>query len=333
MIARRFTFWTIVVWGLVSAVLPASIAQAKSLKVAMLIPGYIDDGGFMQAGYNGLLMIRNKLGAKINYIDKIKPKKDLLSAALRKLAAAGPDLVIAHGGQNAEAMVIVAPEFPKVKFVVVQGNVTGTNLSSYEVLQEQSAWLAGAAAGLLTKTNVVGHISGIRVRPGLKGRGAFYNGLKHTNPGAKYLTTFAGDQDDNELSYRVASAEIRAGADIIFTMLNAGRQGAIKAMRENKVYQIGNVRDWYPVAPDVFIASAIANVSIAGYRAAKDLSDGKWKPGVIRKIGIENPDAVSVPLAPHVSKAVRNKLKKLRQELADCKIEVSTKYDGPEFKF
>jgi basic membrane protein A len=308
-------------------------ANAKALKVVMLIPGHIDDGGFMEAGYNGLLMIGEKLDAKTSFIDKVKPKKELLAAAIRKLAADKPDLIIAHGGQNSKAMAMVAPEFPGIKFVVVQGNKTGENLSSYEILQEQSAWLAGAAAGLLTKTGVVGHISGIRVRPGLKGRGAFYNGLLHTNPKAKYLTTFAGDQDDSELSYKVAMAQINAGADIIFTMLNAGRKGAIKAMREKKVYQIGNVRDWYPDYPDVFIASAVANVSMAGYLAAKDLVEGKWKAGTVIKVGLENPNAVSLPLAPHVGQEVRGKLDELKKKLAVGEIEVSVTYDGPEFKF
>jgi basic membrane protein A len=319
--------------SLVNAVVPAPAPAAEPLKVAMLIPGHIDDGGFMQAGYNGLLLIRDKLGAEIRYVDRIAPEPDLLSAALRDLAAAKPDLIIAHGGQNSKAVAAVAPEFPDIRFVVVQGNVTGPNLSSYEVLQEQSAWLAGAAAGLLTRTGTVGHISGIRVRPGLKGRGAFYNGLMHTRPDAKYLTAFAGNQDDNALSYRVARAEIDAGADIIFTMLNAGRKGAIDAMREAGVHQIGNVRDWYPDYPDVFVASAVADVSIASLRAASNLAAGTWKPGVVVRIGLDQADAVSLPLAPWVPEAARAKLEMLRAEIAAGKIDVSTEYDGPEFAF
>lgn len=92
--------------------------------------------------------------------------------------------------------------------------MTGPNLSSYEVLQEESAWLAGAAAGVLTQTDVVGHISGIRVTPGLKGRGGFYNGLMQTNRDAKFLTIFAGNQDDKQLSARIAQAEMDQGATI-----------------------------------------------------------------------------------------------------------------------
>lgn len=86
-------------------------------------------------------------------------------------------MVIAHGGQNNAAARQVAPDFPAVQFVVTQGTVTGTRLSSYDVLQEESAWLTGALAGLSTRTGVVGHMSDIRVTPGLKGRAAFADGL------------------------------------------------------------------------------------------------------------------------------------------------------------
>lgn len=306
--------------------------EATPLKVAMLIPGRINDGGFMEAGYNGLMAIQEELGADIRYIDQVRPNPEELTTALRLLALGEPDLIIAHGGQNSAAAAEVAPEFPDVKFVVVQGNVTGDNLSSYEVLQEQSTWLAGAAAGLLTETNVVGHISGIRVRPGLKGRAAFYEGLMTTNPDATFLTTFSGDQDDSELNRAVAEAQIAAGADIIFTMLNAGREGAIDACREAGIKQMGNVRDWYEVHPDVFVASAIANVSMAGLRAAQDVANGTWEPGVIVKIGIEDPTAVWLALAPDIPEDVLSQLEELAEQLAAGEIEYSTEYEGEEFE-
>lgn len=208
--------------------------------------------------------------------------------------------------------------------------MTGPNLSSYEVLQEESAWLAGAAAGLLTQTNVVGHISGIRVPPGLKGRGAFYHGLMHTNPDARFLTIFAGDQDDNELSRRVATAEISEGADIIFTMLNAGRNGATEAMRGTKTRQIGNVIDWTKVEPDVFVASALADVGIPSVEAVRDYTSGQWTPGVIKSIGLENPQAVSLALSEDVPAEVRTEVDALREQIVTDQIEVATDYEGQE---
>ena len=141
-------------------------AASRPLSVGALFAGRIDDRGFMEAGWRGLERARTELGVKTSHIDRIQPKKELLAAALVKLAEAGADLVVAHGGQNNEACAEVAARFPAVKFVVTQGAVTHANLASYDVLQEESAYLGGVLAALTTRTGVVGHMSGIRVRPG-----------------------------------------------------------------------------------------------------------------------------------------------------------------------
>lgn len=310
----------------------SAVHSDDPVSIAMLLPGQIDDNGFMEAGYNGLLKIEEEFGATTTYIDGVQPVREELEAALRELAAGDPDMVIAHGGQNNDAAVTVAAEFPDVRFVVVQGNVTGPNLSSYEVLQEESAWLGGAAAGLLTRSDVVGHISGIRVPPGLKGRGGFYNGLMHTNPDATFVTVFAGDQDDVELASRVAKAVVGEGADVIFTMLNAGRQGATDAMREAGVKQIGNVIDWTKIDPEVFVTSAIADVSIPSVEAVRDLQQDRWEPGVVRKIGLENPAAISLVVSDSVPADVRAQIEALRDQIVAGGIEVSTAYEGPELE-
>lgn len=310
-----------------------AVAKAEDgLDVAMLLPGEIDDGGFMQAGYEGLMRIQDELGAQVSYVDKVKPNETDLIQALEKLTAQEPDLIIAHGGQNADAVMAVASDYPDMKFSVTQGHVSGANVSSYEMLQEESAWLAGAAAGLLTETNVVGHISGIRVPPGLKGRGAFHDGLKYTNPDARFLTTFAGDQDDAALAGKVVKAQAEEGVDIIFTMLNAGRTGAIEAMQElGDVKQFGNVRVWHDEYPEVFWGSAVADVGRAGFMAAEDVKDGSWESGKVVSIGLENEKALRLALAPTVPEAVKSKVDELARKIVDGDIDVVTTYDGPEF--
>jgi basic membrane protein A len=153
-----------------------------------------------------------------------------------------------------------------------------------------------------------------------------------TNPDAIFLTTFSGDQDDADVNQAVAEAQIAEGADIIFTMLNAGRIGAIDASREAGISQIGNVRDWYEVHPDVFVASAIANVSMAGLQAAQDVADGSWEPGVIVTIGIENPNAVWLALSPDIPEDVLSELESLTEKLASGEIDYAAEYEGEEFE-
>jgi basic membrane protein A len=299
--------------------------------IAAMFPGRIDDGGFIEAGYRGLLRVRDELKIPIRYVDNIPPQEEAMKTALRSLADSSATMVIAHGGQASEAVQRVAWEFPKQRFTVIQGHLTRPNLAIYEVLQEQSTWLAGAAAGLLTKSNVVGHMSGLRVRPGLKARAAFAAGLAQTNPKAKLLTNFSGTQDDAAVARRIAFAEIDAGADILYTMLNAGRAGAIEACRARGVKQIGNVRDWVAAMPDVFVASAVADVGVAVYQCARDLYDTLWKGELVKRIGVRNPEAVRLTLAPNVPDAVKNRIALLTQELAVGNIKIPEEYAGPDF--
>ncbi len=308
---------------------PMPAAQAVS--VGGLFAGRIDDRGFMEAGWRGLERARTELGAQTRHIAGVQPRRDLLVAALTELATSGASLVVAHGGQNNEACTEVAARFPQVKFMVTQGAVVAANLCSYDVLQEESAYLAGVLAALSTRTGTVGHMSGIRVRPGLKGRAAYVAGVRATNPDVKIATNFSGDQDDNGLSRRVALAQMAAGADVIFTMLNAGREGASQACREKGTRQIGNVVDWVEIDPRVFIASAIADVSIGVYDGVRDMQQGKFPAGTIRKVGIANPQAVRLTMASDVPAAVRNAVARAARGIASGAIKVPETYDGPEF--
>lgn len=299
--------------------------------IAAMFPGRIDDGGFIEAGYRGLMRVRDELGIPVSYVDGVPPDAEAMKAALRSLATSAAKMVIAYGGQTSEAAQRVAWEIPEQRFTAIQGSLTRPNLAIYEVLQEQSAWLAGAAAGMLTKTNVVGHMSGLRVRPGLKARAAFAAGLANTNPRAKLLTSFSGTQDDAVVAKRIALAQIAAGADILFTMLNAGRAGAIEACRERGVKQIGNVRDWVAVMPDVFVASAVADSGVAIVQSARDLQDSLWKGDLVKRIGIRDRDAVRLALAPTVPEAVKTRIAVLTQEMAAGGIKLPEEYSGPEF--
>jgi basic membrane protein A len=303
----------------------------KTLSVGALFAGQVTDKGFMESGWRGLEKARTDLGVKTQFIDSVVPKKELLMQSLTVLANSGVDLVIAHGGQNNEACAEVASKFPQVKFVVIQGGVTAANLASYEVLQEESAYLGGVLAALTTRTGVVGHMSGIRVRPGLKGRAAFVAGVNATNPNIRVLTNFSGNQDDNALSKRVALAEIANGADCIFTMLNAGRGGAIEACREKGVRQIGNVVDWVQTDPQVFVASAIADVSMAVLQAVSDLKAGQFQAGKIQKVGLQNAQAVRLTMAADVPESVRQKIAKVSEDIQAGKIKIPEAYTGPEF--
>ncbi len=302
------------------------------VSVGALFTGKLDDAGFMEFGYRGLLRAKSEFDLRTTVIDQVQPDPQQLAAALRRLAQSRAGLVIAHGGQNDAAARAVAAEFPDLRFVVTQGSVRGPNLSSYEVRQEQSAFLAGIAASRLTQSGIVGHISGIRVRPGLLGRSAYAAGVAAGNPQVQLLTIFCGTQDDAAVAERVARAQIAKGADVIFTMLNAALPGAIAACRTSGTRLIGNVRNWVANDPQLFAGSAIADVGLGVYEACRDFARGMWRADLIRHIGVEDPAAVRLQLAPDVPAAVTQCVHEWQNRLLSGGTTLAIDYHGAEFE-
>ncbi|MFT3717723.1 BMP family protein [Pseudorhodoferax sp.] len=304
---------------------------APPARVAALFAGNVRDGGFMEAGRLGLERAAAELGVQTRYLDAVPPVKAELARALETLAQAQPDLVIAHGGQNNEACAEVAARHPRLRFAVTQGAVRGANLASYDVLQEESAYLAGVLAASISRTRVVGHMSGIRVAPGLKGRAAYAAGVRDTDPGVRLLTNFSGNQDDEALSRRVALAQFDAGADVVFTMLNAGRGGVTEACRLRGRRQIGNVVDWTARDPAVFAGSAMADVGSGLFDAVRDLLAGRFPAGEIRTLGLAQGGAVRLAMAPDVPAAARARVEQAAAAIVAGRLHVPTTYAGPEF--
>jgi basic membrane protein A len=296
--------------------------------IAAMLPGRIDDGGANEAAYRGLLRIRDELGIPVTFADRVPPDEESVKAALRELAESDAKMVIANGTHTSAATQRVAWEFPAQRFTVIQGDLTRPNLAIYAVAREQSVWLAGAAAGLLTKSNLVGHVAGPRDAAALKARAAFAGGLAHSNPKAGLLTSFAGEP---AAAPRTAQAEIDAGADILYVMLEAGPDGAIQAARARGVPLIGDVRDWVAARPDAFVASAVADPGFAVFQAGRDLFDNIWEGDLVRRYGVRDPDAVRLALAAGAPETVRTRVAGLTQQLAVGSIKIPEAYGGPEF--
>lgn len=309
------------------------IMNPSALKLFGIFTGRVNDGGFVESGYQGAVAAQQKFGVLFDFVDGLAIDSATLLAAIESAAARGPDLIVVHGGQSDVAVEAAAPRFPHIKFLSTHGAHAGPNFSAYTIGQPQSAYLAGALAGLMTRTGIVGHLSGIRIPPGLRSRVAYAAGVRRTNPAARLMTCFCGTQDDNAVSKRAALAEIDAGIDILYTMLNTGRPGAIEACRERGVPQIGNARDWTQVDPQVFVASAIADTGRLVYDWVERALNHPDAPGSLGELGVENPEAVRLAMSARIPAAVQQQIEVLRTELVQTRPQWGTEYDGEEFTF
>jgi basic membrane protein A len=299
------------------------MAMAKPRIVAVFF-GRPGAGSFNAAGIAGFARAAERHAITPEPVWEAEPSRRAETLAA---VAARADLVIAHGGQGEAGVLAVAPRFPRVAFAVTQGRIAGANIACFEVLQEQSAFLAGALAGWWMKGAVAAHLSGEPVPPGLRGRAGFAAGLSHARPDARLLTGFCGDQHDPALAKRWTAAQAAAGAEVQFAMLDGGRSGALEACREAGIRAIGNVRDWTADDP-VFLASAVADNGVAIEAAVGAFIGGRFAD---RRIGLEEPSAIRLALATDVTPTLAVRIEALRAEILDGRVAIPDVYGAAEW--
>ncbi len=309
----------------------SAITKDSSMNVSIIFVGELYDNGFNQCALEGVQKLqRNEDTGVVNVVSGIPYDTAAMAQALRD-AAEHSDGVVFVGGQGNRVTPNVADTFPERVFAIVQGNVAGSNIASYDVLQEQSAFLAGVFAARMTRTGTVGHLSGHRVVPGLKGRAAFAAGIRFADKNVRLVSGFCGTQDDSAVTEAWTAAIAGEGADIIFTMLNAARDGATRACRMTGMHQIGNAADWCRADPEVFVASAMARIDLGVMRAISDMQSG-FRPNEIVHLGIRE-EAVSLSMGQDVPQPVRQEIAALARKIAEGTVPVATSYDGPEIEF
>lgn len=106
----------------------------KVVKVALLLPGNINDAGWSQAAYNGLMDAKKEYDIETSYIESVPLAEQ--ESTIRDYASRGFDLIICHGSDFKDAIFTVAPEFPDTGFAITNSPGQGENLVGVGVQNE-----------------------------------------------------------------------------------------------------------------------------------------------------------------------------------------------------
>src|SRR3954468_15514025 len=101
--------------------------KTSSFKVALLTPGPISDKSWNGGAYEGLMAIRDSLGATVSHIQTKTPAE--FDENFRQYGAQGFNLVFGHGFEFQDAALRVAPDFPRTLYVTTSGSTSGPNLA------------------------------------------------------------------------------------------------------------------------------------------------------------------------------------------------------------
>jgi len=292
---------------------------ASPVTIGILIPGSKSDKGWMESGYDGLTASQSKHGAaiKVQMIENIKDAE--MEQALTNLASKN-QLVIGVGGQTQAALLKVAKRFPNVKFSIVGGALGDKipNVAQYDVKQAEIAFLAGAAAAMLSKNGAVSYVGGLEIPSIVNAGKEFGNGAKYIKPDIKYFEAYAGDFDNVAKSKEATLAAISQGADIHYHILNLGLRGMEQAAREKGTHLIGGYTNRCGDDP-LYVAYSVTGVGFQVQYAIDQTVAGTWQPGY-KPFGLAMGSAASDMIVCSGTAEQTAKLEAIKKEILSGKI-------------
>ncbi len=292
----------ILVLGIALAAAPGAFAKGKQdeapkakLKIAALLPGPINDGGWNTAMYNSLKHQEEVFGAEIAYTENT-PESDY-EEIFRSYAENGFKVIFGHGFQFGKAALKVAPDFTDTVFIINSTNLSqAPNVGSFLVNDFQSGFAQGVIAAITTKTGVVGYIGGIEIPPIVAQGKGFVAGAKYINPKIDARLIMIGTFTDVARAKEVASSLIQDKADVLVGDANEAGLGVVEAAKAAGVYTLGCSSDLYEAVPsmkDCVITSVVESIGGGHEAIIRDVLSGKFTPKNYL-IGFENAGAVSL---------------------------------------
>ncbi|MGC8827425.1 MAG: BMP family ABC transporter substrate-binding protein, partial [Anaerolineae bacterium] len=266
--------------------LPADI-----LRIGLITDGgRIDDGGFNQQAYEGLLRAAQEHGIEVVVRQPASPTA--YESELRQLLDEDCRLIVTVGSVTGPAVERIAGRYPKAHFIVVDYEplVESQNMTGLVFAEDQAGFLAGALAGLITSSGTVGFIGGKDLPPIRRFQRGFANGMALTNRQAKLIPVYTNSFTDEDAGVRAAQKLAAEGVDIVFAAAGACGNAGLRAAAAQGIWVIGADQDvWITTfqngrqaGAERVLTSAMKRVDEAVYQAVKKALQGSLRGGIIR---------------------------------------------------
>ena len=315
--------------------------QAAPQRVVYLINGALGDNAFYDSGQAGIDALAAEYGVETRTIEanfdagKYEPS---LQAAV---GYADVIFVISYGFED--QLKEIADKNPDKIFVNIDTVVENSakTITSVDFIEEESAYLAGVVAGMLTTDTSVKNINADKI-VGVVGGDvdpvvsafvfAYEKGAQSVDPEIAVETKSLGGAWDDAAKGKQAALQLYdQKADVVFQVAAAAGIGVLQAARERELYAIGVDTNQNDLEPGFVVASDIKDVGKAIQDVYKTIADGTYEPGAVLQYGLASGgvDLVTEAQVQVLPDAIVAKVDELRQQIIDGTLTVEM-YDGSD---
>ena len=257
--------------------IPSHAQKSEPLKVAVIHVAPVTAAGWTRQHEDGRQAIEAALPGRVKttMVENVAEGPDA-ERVIRDLASTGHRLIFTPSFGYMEPTLKVAKEFPQVRFESITGYKTADNVAAANARYYEGRYLAGIAAGRMTRSNLAGYVAGFPIPEVLQGINAFTLGLRSVNPSAEVKVLWLNTWFDPGKERDAAFALMDQGADVL--AFHTASTAVMAAAQERGKFAIAYHSDMRQVAPDAQLLAVTHQWADYYTRRARAVLDGSWKP-------------------------------------------------------
>jgi basic membrane protein A and related proteins len=259
---------------------PSPAKLTEPIKAGFVYVSPITEAGWTKQHDEARKAVERTLGdqVKTTFVADVPEGADA-ERVIRDLARQGHQIIFTPSFGYMEPTLKVAKEFPNVKFESVTGFKTAPNVSASNARYYEGRYLAGIAAGRMTKTNVAGYVAGFPIPEVLQGINAFTLGMRSVNPQATVKVAWLNAWFDPPKEREAAMALFNQDVDVI--AFHTGSTAVMAAAQERGKMAVAYHSDMRQVAPDAQIIAVTHQWGDYYTARVKAALSGTWQSGSV----------------------------------------------------
>ncbi len=293
-------------------------SQAEPLKAGFVYVSPITEAGWTKQHDEGRKAVEQALGDKVKttFVADVPEGADA-ERVIRDLASQGHQIIFTPSFGYMEPTLKVAKDFPNVKFESVTGYKTAPNVAASNARYYEGRYLAGVAAGRMTRTNLAGYVAGFPIPEVLQGINAFTLGLRSVNPQATVKVVWLNAWFDPPREREAAMALFNQDVDVV--AFHTGSTAAMAAAQEKGKMAVAYHSDMRKIGPDAQIVAVTHQWGDYYTRRVKALMDGHWTSGSVWG-GVKDGMVRVGDFGPKVPKKVQDEVLGLQKQMGAGKL-------------
>ncbi|MDP3136860.1 MAG: BMP family ABC transporter substrate-binding protein [Burkholderiaceae bacterium] len=259
---------------------PVFSQTPEPLKVGFVYVTPLSDTGWVRQHDEGRKAVEAALGSRVRttYVENVAEGPDA-ERVIRDLAQQGHRLIFTPSFGYMEPTLKVAREFPGVRFESITGYKTAANVATANARYYEGRYLAGVAAGRVTKSHVAGYVAGFPIPEVLQGINAFALGMRSVDPRAEVKVVWINAWFDPARERDAAMTLFAQDADVI--AFHTASTAVMAAAQERGKWAVAYHSDMRGVAPDAQLLAVTHHWGDYYTRRARAVLDGNWQSGSV----------------------------------------------------